>query len=152
MASEAVRALLAGALTLVLALATLTWQTLRMPRHAPSRVIAELRLAQAGAVLLAFSAAFLAGMATAAGGPVAALDMACAVLLAGVALMTLVRDARAALGWLAAAFVARAALDTLHLPGWLPGVAPAAVLSGSVVVNLVAAACCGLPLARVPRP
>lgn len=151
MASEASRALLGGAVTLVLALAVLTVQTLRIPGHAPHRVLAELRLAQAAAVLLAFSSAFLAGMAASAPGPVVALDMAVAVLACGVALMTLVRDPRAALAWLGAAFVGRACLDLGHALGWLPPVAaPPGVPFGSLVANLCAAACCVLPLARTP--
>jgi len=144
--------LLAGAGTLVTALAVLTWQTVRIPGHAPHRVVAELRLAQAAAVLVAFSAAFLAGLGASAPGPVAALDMACAVLVAGLALMTLVRDPRAALAWIAAAFLGRAVLDLAHLLGWLPMVAADAVLAGSLVANLGAAGCCGLPLLRTPTP
>ena len=97
MASETSRALIGGAITLMAALAVLTWQTVRIPGHAPHRVVAELRLAQAAAVLVTFSAAFLAGVATTAPGPVAAFDMACAVLACGVALMTMVRDPRARL-------------------------------------------------------
>lgn len=150
MASEAGRALIAGAVTLVLALAVLTWRTVRIPVHAPHRVVSELRLAQAAAVLLAFSAAFLAGLSATSAGPVAALDMACAVLACGLALMTLVRDPRAALGWLGAAFVTRALLDLAHLTAWLPTVAPAPVLVGSTMANLSAAVCCVLPLARRP--
>ncbi len=150
MASETSRALLIGALTLGAALTVLTWQTVRIPGYAPHRVVAELRLAQAGAVLLAFSAAFLAGLAASGPGPVAALDMACAVLACGLALMTLVRDARAALAWLGGAFLARSALDLSHLLGWLPHVAPGAVVGGSLVANLWGAACCVLPLARTP--
>jgi len=142
--------LFAGAGTLVAALAVLTWQTVRIPGHAPHRVVAELRLAQAAAVLLAFSAAFVAGLAASAPGPVAAFDMACAVLVAGVALMTLVRDPRAALAWIAAAFLGRAVLDLAHLLGWLPRVAGDAVLTGSLVANLCAAALCVLPLSRTP--
>ncbi len=152
MGSEAGRALLGGAATLVLALGVLTWQTVRIAPHAPDRVVAELRLAQAAAVLLAFSAAFLAGLAASSPGPVAALDMALAVLACGVALMTLVRDPRAALTWLAAGFVARAMLDVLHLPGWLPIAASTTVLAGSAAANLVAAGLCALPLSRVPVP
>jgi len=144
--------LLVGAGTLVTALAVLTWQTVRIPGHAPHRVVAELRLAQAAAVLLAFSAAFLAGLGASAPGPVAALDMACAVLVAGLALMTLVRDPRAALAWIAAAFLGRAVLDLAHLLGWLPMVAADAVLAGSLVANLGAAGCCALPLLRTPTP
>lgn len=150
MASETSRALAFGALTLGLALALLTWQTVRIPRHAPHRVVAELRLAQAAAVLLAFSSAFLAGLAASQAGPVAALDMACAVLAAGLALMTLVRDPRAALTWLGAGFLARAVLDLVHLLAWLPAVADARIFTGSLVANLFAAACCVLPLARAP--
>jgi hypothetical protein len=151
MASEAGRALLGGGLTLIVALTVLTWQTMRIPGQAPSRVVAELRLAQAAAVLLAFSAAFLAGLAASSPGPVAAFDMAAAVLCCGLALMTLVRDARAALAWLAAAFLGRMVLDVVHLPGWLPTTAPTAVLGGSAIANLIAAGLCALPLGRVPR-
>jgi hypothetical protein len=152
MGSEAGRALVAGAATLVAALAVLTWQTLRIPGHAPHRVVAELRLAQAAAVLLAFSAAFLAGLGASAPGPAAALDMASAVLMAGVALMTLVRDPRAALAWIAAAFLGCAVLDLAHLLAWLPMVAAEAVLAGGLVANLCAATCCVLPLLRTPAP
>src|SRR5690349_7797061 len=123
MGSEAGRALFVGAGTLLAALAMLTWQTVRIPGHAPHRVVAELRLAQAAAVMLGFSAAFVAGLGASAPGSVAALDMACAVLIVGVALMTLVRDPRAALAWIAAAFLGRAILDLAHLLGWLPRVA-----------------------------
>lgn len=150
MASEASRALVIGALTLVAALVVLTWQTIRIPPQAPHRVVAELRLAQAAAVLVAFSGAFLAGVAVTSPGPVAALDMACAVLACGLALMTLVRDPRAALAWIGAAFVARAVLDLAHLRGWLPAVAPGSVLAGSLLANVCAAACCVLPLRRRP--
>lgn len=150
MASEASRALLGGAVTLVAALLVLTIQTVRLPGYAPARVVAELRLAQAAAVLLAFSAAFLAGLAASSSGPVAALDMAAAVLCCGLSLMTLVRDARAALAWIAAAFLGRAILDLCHTLEWLPTVAPRAVHAGGLVANLVAAALVALPLGRVP--
>lgn len=150
MASEAARALLAGALSLVAALLVLTVQTVRIPGHAPARVVAELRLAQAAAVLLAFSAAFLAGLAASASGPVAAFDMAAAVLCCGVSLMALVRDARAALAWIAAAFLGRAILDLCHLLEWLPIVAPTRVVGGSLLANLIAAALVALPLGRMP--
>lgn len=150
MASEAGRALLGGALTLLIALSFLTYQTLRLPAHVPHRVVAELRLAQAGAVLLAFSAAFLAGLAASSAGPVAALDMAAAVLCCGLSLMTLVRDARAALAWVAAAFLGRSVLDLCHALGWLPLVAPRPVLAGSLLANLLASALVALPLSRVP--
>ena len=148
MDSDASRALAGGALTLVAAMAVLTWQTVRIPSHAPHRVVAELRLAQAAAVLLAFSAAFLAGLAASTAGPVAAFDMACAVLACGLALMTLVRDPRAALAWLGAAFFTRGALDFVHLMGWLPTVAPGGVLTGSAIANVCVAALCALPLTR----
>ena len=150
MASEAGRALLAGALTLVAALAVLTVQTVRIPGHAPGRLVAELRLAQAAAVLLAFSAAFLAGLSASSSGPVAGLDMAAAVLCCGLSLMTLVRDARAALAWIAAAFLGRAILDLCHVLEWLPVVAPTRVIVGSLLANLGAAALVALPLGRMP--
>jgi hypothetical protein len=151
MGSEAGRALAGGALTLLLALAVLTWQTVRIPSHAPHRVVAELRLAQAAAVLLAFSAAFLAGVAASSPGPVAALDMAAAVLFCGLALMTLVRDARAALAWLAGAFLGRTVLGLVHVPGWLATTAPPVIHGASAAANLIAAGLVALPLGRTVR-
>jgi hypothetical protein len=149
MGSDATRALVLGAATLTAALAWLAAQALRVPVRHPSRLVAELRLAQAAAVLLAFSAALLAGLSAAhAEVPGAGLDMAFAVVWCGLALMTLVRDASAALGWLAAGFAGRAVLDLLHLPGWLPGPVPRGYLVASAVVNAVAAGCCVLPLVQ----
>ena len=52
---------------------------------------------------------------------------------------------------LAAGFLGRMVLDVLHLPGWLPTIAPSPVLAGSAVANLVAAGLCALPLGRLPR-
>jgi hypothetical protein len=149
MASDATRALLLGAATLTVAFGYLTWKTLRMPVQHPSRLVAELRLAQAAAVLLAFSAGLIAGLSAAHDTvPGAGLDMALAVVWCGLALMTLVRDATAALAWLALAFGGRALFDLLHLPGWLPGPVGDAVLIGSVVANGLAALCCLAPLAQ----
>jgi hypothetical protein len=149
MGSDASRALLLGASTLTAALAYLSWQTMRVPSRHPSRLVAELRLAQAAAVLLAFSAALVAGLSAAHDTvPGAGLDMAFAVVWCGLALMTLVRDASAALAWLGAAFASRALLDLLHLPGWLPGPVADAHLVGSAVASAVAALCCLAPLAQ----
>ena len=149
MGSDATRALVLGAVTLSAALGWLGVQTLRVPPRHPSRLVAELRLAQAAAVLLAFSAALMAGLSAARPEvPGAGLDMAFAVLWCGLALMTLVRDATAALAWLGAAFAGRALLDLLHVPGWLPGAVPTLHLVVSTGVNLVAAAWCLAPLAQ----
>lgn len=149
MGSDASRALLIGAATLSAALAWLAVQTLRVPARHPSRLVAELRLAQAAAVLLAFSGALVAGLSAAHPEvPGAGLDMAFAVVWCGLALMTLVRDATAALAWLAAAFAGRALLDLLHLPGWLPGEVPATHLIVSAGVNAIAAAWCAAPLVQ----
>lgn len=149
MGSDGVRALLLGGLTLTVALGYLTLRTMAVPPQHPSRLVAELRLAQAAAVLLAFSAALMAGLSAAhAGVPGAGLDMALAVVWCGLALMTLVRDASAALGWLALAFAGRAALDLLHLPGWLPGPVASPIVIGSVIANGLASLCCLVPLAQ----
>lgn len=149
MASDATRSLLVGSATLTAALVWMTWQTLRVPPRHPSRLVSELRLAQAAAVLLAFSAALVGGLSAAHDTvPGAGLDAAIAVVWCGLALMTLVRDASAALGWLAVGFAGRMVLDLLHLPGWLPGPIPAAHLTGSAVVNTLAACCCAAPLVQ----
>ena len=149
MGSDATRSLVVGAASLTTALLWLPWQTLRVPTRHPSRLVAELRLAQAAAVLLAFSAALVGGLSAAQDTiPGAGLDAAIAVVWCGLALMTLVRDASAALGWLAVGFAGRMALDLLHLPGWLPGPVPAPHLTGSAVVNALAAICCASPLVQ----
>jgi hypothetical protein len=149
MGSDAGRALLLGAATLVAAFGLLTVQTIRILPHAPSRLVAELRLAQVGAVLLTFSAALIAGLSAAHEAvPGAGLDVALAVLFCGLALMTLLRDATSALAWLGAGFIGRVVVDLLHLPGWLPGPVPDGIIAGSAVANGLAACCCLAPLVQ----
>ena len=152
MGSEAGRALLGGAATLVAALAVLTWQTVRIPGHAPHRVVAELRLAQAAAVLLAFSAAFAGRPRRLRAGPRRGPRHGVRGAGCGLALMTLVRDPRAALAWLGCGLPWRAPSWTWRTCSggcrrWRRGRA-----AGSLVANLCAAACCVLPLGRTPTP
>jgi hypothetical protein len=152
MGSDATRTLALAGVTLVAAFAVLTAQTLRIPAQAPGRLVAELRLAQVGAVLLSFSAALLAGLSAAHDAvPGAGLDVAFAVLFCGLALMTLLRDAGSALAWLAGGFATRALLDLLHLAGWLPGPVSDQVIAGSALANGLAVACCVAPLVHRGR-
>ncbi len=149
MGSDASRALLLGSAILVVAFAAHTVQTLRSRPQAPHRLVAELRLAQAAAVLLTFSAAMMGGLSAAHDAvPGAGLNVAFAVVFCGLALMTLPRDAGSALRWLAAGFAARLVLDLLHLPGWLPGPVPDVVVALSAAANGVAAWCCLAPLVQ----
>lgn len=152
MGSDATRTLALAGVTLVAAFAVLTAQTLRIPAQAPGRLVAELRLAQVGAVFLTFSAALVAGLSAAHDTvPGAGLDVAFAVLFCGLALMTLLRDAASALAWLASGFAARTLLDLLHLAAWLPGPVPDPVMAGSVLANGLATACCLAPLVHRRR-
>ncbi len=92
--------------------------------------MAELRLAQLAALLLALSAGAYIGLAVAhEAQPGVGFDVALAGVFFVVAAATLVRDPRQALTILALAFAAHAILDVAHRPGWpLPdGVAPAMV-------------------------
>ena len=153
LAAEATRtvALVAGvAATLVAMLAWLSVRALRLPPADPNRLVAELRLAQLAAVVLAFVGAAYVGLAAAQ--PAvrgAGLDVALALGFLIVAATAPLRDPREALTLLALAFVAHAVADVLHRPGWLPdGLVPGWYAVGCAVQNAMAAAICYLPLLR----
>ena len=148
--SEGARTLLAAAVFLA---AGFTWQGLRtaaLPVASPERLIAELRLAQVAAFLLAgVAAAYLGVAATHENVPGAGLDVALAIgfgLLAG---STLVRDPHQALTIVALAFVAHALLDIAHRPGGLPeDLAPRWYSVGCAVLNVYLGAVTYWPILR----
>ena len=148
--SEASRSLLVAA---VLIAGGFGWQALRtaaIPVSAPERLVAELRLAQAGALLLAATAAVYIGLAVRLEHvPGTALDIAVALGFGVVAGWTLVRDPRQALTVLAAAFITHALIDVIHRPGVLPeGLAPRWYMLGCAFFNLASAAICYWPVLR----
>jgi hypothetical protein len=148
--TEASRTILLAALSVA---AGMTWQGLRtaaIPLTSPDRLIAELRLAQVGALVLMMTAgAYLGFAATNEAQPGVGLDIALAVGFGIMAAVTLTRDPRQALTLLALAFAAHAALDVAHRPGILPeGVAPRWYALGCALFNAYVGAITYWPILR----
>jgi hypothetical protein len=148
--AEATRAV--GLIALVL-LGMVGWLSARaatLPAQAPDRLVAELRLAQLAAMVLAFLAGAYVGMAVA--HPTlrgTGLDVALALGFLVIAVTAPLRDPREALTILALAFLGHAVVDVLHRPGILPvELAPAWYIIGCALVNALIAALCYLPLLR----
>ncbi|GEM_PF-836460 len=149
--SDVLQALLVTAVASGAGFVWLSLRTLQLDTNAPNRLIAELRLAQIGALLLAFVAGAYIGFAgianaTAGGG---GLDIALALGFFVVAASAPTRDPREALIILAIAFVAHAVVDILHRPGVLSvGIVPQWYLIGCAVYNIAIGALCYLPVLR----
>ena len=129
------------------------WQSMRtaaVPTASPERLVAELRLAQLAALLLALSAGAYVGFAAAnESQPGVGFDIALALGFFTVAAATMVRDPRQALTILALAFAAHAIVDIAHRPGWLPdGIAPRWYAVGCAVYDLFIGALCYFPILR----
>ena len=148
--SDVLRALLVTAVASGAGFAWISLRTLKLDTNTPSRLVAELRLAQIAALLLAFVAGAYIGFAgvesaTAGGG----LDIALALGFFVVAASTPTRDPREALSILAIAFVAHAVIDILHRPGALSvGIVPQWYLIGCAVYNVAIGALCYLPVLK----
>ena len=130
-----------------------TWQAVRTamePQSSPHRLIAELRLAQMAALLLALTAGAYIGFAVMRENqPGVGMDIALAVGFFLVAAVTMVRDPRQALTIVAIAFAAHAVVDVLHRPGMLPdGLTPRWYAVGCAVFDLYIGALCYLPVLR----
>ena len=148
--SEASRTLLLAVFSVATAF---TWQGLRtaaIPVASPDRLVAELRLAQVAALLLAAAAAaYLGFAATQENVPGSGLDVALAVGFGLVAASTIVRDPRQSLTIVALAFAAHALLDIAHRPGVLPeGVAPRWYSLGCAIFNVYIGAVAYWPMLR----
>lgn len=126
-----------------------SWRLARIPHDSPEAVVGQLRLSQAAAILLAFTAAIYAGLAAASETtPGAAADIGIAGAFAGAALLALLREPRGALGLLAGAFAAHALVDIAHRPDMLPPIAPRWLAAGGAALDLVFSALCFAPLVR----
>ena len=148
--SDVIQALLVTAMASGAGFVWLSLRTLQLDANTPNRLIAELRLAQIGALLLAFVAGAYIGFAgvanTNAGG---GLDIALALGFFVVAASAPTRDPREALIILAIACVAHAVVDILHRPGALSvGIVPQWYLIGCAVYNIAIGALCYLPVLR----
>ena len=151
MGTEALRTAAIAFAALAAGLTYLAVRTAAIPVNAPERLIAELRLAQIAALLLAMAAGAYVGLAVAhEARPGVGLDIALAVGFFIVAAATLVRDPRHALTILALAFAAHAVVDVAHRPGWpLPdGVAPRWYSIGCAVYDAYIGALCYWPILR----
>ena len=125
------------------------WRLTRLPHDSPEVVVGQLRLSQAGATLLAFTAAIYAGLAAASETtPGAAADVGIAGAFAGAALLALLREPRSALGLLAGAFAAHALVDIAHRPDMLTPLAPRWLAAGGAALDLAFSAICFAPLVR----
>lgn len=130
-------------------LAWFSWHLTRLPADSAERIVGELRLSQAGATVLALTAAVYAGLAAAAETtPGASADLAFAGVFGAASLLAHFREPRQALGLLAAAFAAHALLDLAHRPDMLPLIAPRWLAVGSPIFDLVLAVICAMPLVR----
>lgn len=148
--TEALRTLLVAAAGL---LAWFSWQSIKIssiPASSPERLVAELRLAQMGALLLTLSAGAYIGLAAAHEAELGVgFDIAFAIGFFLVAAFTLAQDPRYALTTLALAFAAHAVLAVAHRPGLLPpAVAPGWYTIGCAVYDLLIGALCYLPVMR----
>jgi hypothetical protein len=131
-----------------------TWQSVRaagIPVNSPERLVAELRLAQIAALLLAMTAGAYVGLAVAHEAQRGVgLDVALSIGFFVVAAATLVRDPRHALTMLALAFAAHAVLDVAHQPGSMfpDALAPRWYLIGCAIFDVYIGALCYFPILR----
>lgn len=148
--SEAARALLLVGLALIAGFAWMVLRTLRLPTSSPDRLVAELRMAQFAAVMLALMAGASLGLTAANDGrPEVAIESAVALAFFAIATIAPLRDPREALTVLAAAFCAHALVDISHRPGLLPDqLAPRWFVVGCAIHNLCAGVLCYLPVLR----
>lgn len=148
--AEAIRAVALVALALSAMVGWLSWRAVRLPPNDPNRLVAELRLAQLAAIVLACAAGAYIGLVAAAPAvPASGIDAALALGFVMVAATAPLRDPREALTILALAFLGHALLDVLHRPGWLAeAVVPQWYALGCAVQNVVVGALCYLPLLR----
>jgi hypothetical protein len=138
------------AAALVSGIGVLAARALRLPSPAPDRLVAELRLAQAAALVLALTAGAWLGLAANGGErPGMTLEVALAMAFFVTASVAPFRDPREALTILAVGFGAHAVADVMHRPGLLAdGIAPQWYIVGCAVADLVLGALCYLPVLR----
>ena len=148
--SEAFRTVVVAALAVA---AGFTWQGLRtaaIPVSSPDRLVAELRLAQIAALILAATAGAYLGFAVSHENVQGVgLDVALAIGFCVVAGFTLASDPRQALTVIALAFAGHALLDIAHQPGILPeGLAPRWYFVGCAVFDVYIGAVAYYPILR----
>ena len=147
--TEAARAVAFAFLGVLVGLAMHSFRTAAIPQSSPDRLVAELRLAQSAAVLLAMIAGAYIGFAVVFEDRLGVgFDVLIAMAFLVVANLTLHRDPRQALTILALAFAAHAVVDVAHRPGFLPEGPPRWYLIGCAVYDVLIGALCYLPILR----
>jgi hypothetical protein len=148
--TQTILAFLVTGAMLLAGLAVLAVRALRMPISAPDRLVAELRLAQVAALVLALIAGASIGLVVGqADRPGITIEIALSLAFFSVATIAPFRDPREALVILAAAFAAHAVADVLHRPGFLTdGIAPQWYIVGCALVDVGLGALCYLPVLR----
>jgi hypothetical protein len=148
--TEAVRTVTVGFLGLAAGLTWYAFRTAAIPTTSPDRLVAELRLSQFAALLLALIAGAYIGFAVSHESQLGVgLDIALTIGFLVMAATTLVRDPRHALTVLALTFAAHALFDVAHRPGALAdGIAPRWYLVACAVYDVYIGALCYLPILR----
>jgi hypothetical protein len=148
--TQTMLALGATALALLAGIGVLTVRALQLPVSAPDRLVAELRLAQVAALVLALTAGASIGVAVGQADRTGiTIEIALSLGFFVVASVAPFRDPREALVILAAAFAAHAVADVLHRPGLLTeGIAPQWYIVGCALADVGLGALCYLPVLR----
>jgi len=148
--TEALRAVAFAAVALGGVLAWVALDAARLDAAAPQRLVAELRLAQMAALLLALTSGIYVGTAVAAESLAGVgWDVALAVGFFVIAAIVTTWDPRAALTAMALAFAAHAGVDLLHTTDVLPAaVAPRWYVTGCAIYDILVGALCYLPVLR----
>ena len=150
--SEAIRTLLVAAIAVGAGFSFQSLRTAAIPIASPERLVAELRLAQNAALLIALTAGAYLGFAAASETRTGVgLDIALCVGFFVLAAYTLTCDPRQALTLLALGFATHAVIDIAHRPGALPeAIAPRWYTVGCASYDVLIGALCYFPILRRP--
>ena len=148
--TEGARTLAVAAVALLAGFSLQSFRAAAIPVSSPERLVAELRLGQIAALLLALAAgAYLGFAAVAETRTGVGLDIAFACGFFVLAGYTLTCDPRQALTLLALGFGGHAILDIAHRPGVLPeDIAPRWYTVGCATFDLILGALCYFPILR----
>lgn len=129
---------------------TFALRALAAPATSPDRLVAELRLAQVGALVLTLTAGVSMGLALGhAPRPELPIEVALGGMLFLVAAVAMFQEPRLALTLVALGFAAHAVTDVMHRPGMLAAdLAGQWYFVGSAVLDVVIGALCYLPLLK----
>jgi len=148
--TEAVSALVFGTAALSLALAWLSWDAARIEVSSPSRLVAELRLAQCAALMLALAAGIYVGFAVSRPNITGSgLVIALAIGFFVIAALATTWEPGHALTALAVAWGAHGLVDLAHTVDVLPAnIAPIWYPTACAIYDVCIAGLCYLPVLK----